>query len=177
MNQLIEKNRIQTLISDSENLLIFGIIIVVTIIVVAVVRKYLQKKLEKKAKQKSANITSFSFILHVVTATIYLFGFGWALLSLPISATFAHSLFAGAGASTLILGFTSHQVLSNVMSGVFLILKRSFKINDMVEIQGHRGKVIELNLHDTIIEDEEKNKIIIPNSLISNGVIKNIKNN
>ena len=29
---------------------------------------------------------------------------------------------------------------------------------------------------DTIIEDEDKNMIIIPNSMISNGVIKNIKN-
>ena len=175
MTQLIEKSKIQTLLTDSESLLIFGIIVVATIIFATVVGKYLQKKLEKKAKQQNADITSFSFIRHVVKAIIYLFGFGWALLSLPISATFAHSLFAGAGASALILGFASQQVLSNVMSGIFLIMKRPFKINDVVEIQGHKGKVIELNLHDTIIEDEESNIIIIPNALISNGVIKNIK--
>jgi small-conductance mechanosensitive channel len=167
-------NKLKTLLADSESLVIFGIIIAVTILIAVIVGNYLQRKLIKKAKEQNVDITSFSFIKHVVTATIYLFGFGWALLSLPISATFAHSLFAGAGASTLILGFASQQVLSNVMSGVFLIIKRPFKINDIIEIQGNKGKVLELNLHDTIIEDEEKNRIIIPNALISNGVIKNM---
>jgi len=53
-----------------------------------------------------------------------------------------------------------------------LVLKKSFKINDLVEIQGSTGRVLELNLHDSIIEYEEKYKITIPNNLISNGVIK-----
>ena len=156
-------------------MLIFGIIILATIILATVIGKYLQKKFERKANDQSVYITKFSFIRHILTATIYLFGFGWALLSLPISATFTHSLFAGAGVFTLILVFASKQVLSFVISGIFLISKRPFKINDTEEMQGHKGKVKELNLHDTIIEDEDNNKIIIPNSLILNGVIKNIK--
>ena len=65
--------------------------------------------------------------------------------------------------------------MSNILSGTFLIINKPFKINDIIEIQSNHGKVLELNLHDTIIEDEEGNKIIIPNSLISNGVIKNKK--
>ena len=169
--------KLSELMQDSESLILFGIIIAATIIVAAIFGRYLQRKLSKRAEEQNADITSFLFIKHVLTGTIYLFGFGWALLILPISATFAHSLFAGAGASTLILGFASQQVLSNVMSGIFLILKKPFKINDIVEIQGNRGKVLELNLHDTIIEDDEKNRIIIPNALISNGVIKNINKN
>lgn len=161
--------------SDSVSLIVFGIIVTATIILASFVGKYLQTLLEKKSKEQNADITSFLFIKHVIRATIYLFGFGWAMLSLPISSNFGHSLFAGAGMSTLILGFASQQILGNLMSGIFLIIQKPFKVNDIIEIQGNRGKVLELNLHDTIIEDAENNVVIIPNALVSNGIIKNIK--
>jgi small conductance mechanosensitive channel len=95
----------------------------------------------------------------LIIATIYFVGFGWAFLTLPITKTFAHSLLAGAGASTLIIGFASKQVLSNMISGVFIIMNKPFKINDLIEIQGNHGKVIEIALHDTIIENEEDDRI------------------
>ncbi len=168
-------DKIKSLMSDSGNLFVFGFVVIATIILASFVGKYLQRLLEKKSKEQNADITSFLFIKHVIRATIYLFGFGWAMLSLPISSNFGHSLFAGAGMSTLILGFASQQILGNLMSGIFLIIQKPFKVNDIIEIQGNRGKVLELNLHDTIIEDAENNIIIIPNALVSNGIIKNIK--
>ena len=168
-------DKVKTVFSDSTSFIIFGLIVTATIILASIVGKYLKNVLEKKSKEQNADITSFLFIKHVIRATIYFFGLGWAFLTLPISANFAQSLFAGAGASTLILGFASQQILSNLMSGVFLIVKKPFKVNDIIEIQGNRGRVVELNLHDTIIEDADNNTIIIPNALISNGIIKNLK--
>lgn len=173
----MDKSKFQLLIADSESLITFGIIVVSTIILAFIVQKYIKRKLQKKVVNENFDFTSFTFIRHIIVATIYLFGFGWALLSLPISATFAHSLFAGASVSTLILGFSSQQVLSNVMSGIYVVIRKSYKINDVIEFQGNRGKVIEINLNETIIEDADMNKIIIPNSLISNGIIKNISKN
>ena len=159
--------------AETESLIQFGLIVLLTIIIAWIIGKYFQKKLGDKLESQNDDITSFLFIKHAIKAIIYLFGFGWAFLTLPISSTYAHSLFAGAGASSLILGFASQQVLSNLMSGIFLVLKKPFKINDIITVAGSTGKVKELNLHDTILEDEEKNIITIPNSLISNGVIKN----
>ncbi len=176
MKEITTTDKLGSLLADSETLITFGLIVAATFLIASLVGRYMQRVLRKKAEEQKADITSFVFVKHVITTTIYLFGLGWALLSLPISVTFAHSLFAGAGVSTLILGFASQQVLGNVMSGIFLILKRPFKIGDTIEIQGNQGKVIELNLHDTVIEEENGNCIIIPNALISNGIIKNIKN-
>jgi small-conductance mechanosensitive channel len=168
-------NRIKSLLADSESLLIFGIIAVATIITALVVGKYLNRVLIRKTKDHNIDVTRFLFIKQFVTVIIYLVGFGWAFLSLPISANFGQALFAGAGASTLIVGFASQQILSNFMSGIVLVVKKPFKINDTIEIQGNKGKVIEINLHDTVLADKENNFIIIPNSLISNSVIKNIR--
>jgi small conductance mechanosensitive channel len=161
------------LLSDSESLIIFGVILVATILAASFTSRYLKKLLLRKTKNEHIDITSFLFMKHVIVATIYLVGIGWGFLHLPISKHFAHTLLAGAGASTLIVGFASQQVLSNMVSGIFIIINKPCRIDDHIEIQGQIGKVIEITLHDTIIENDKKEKIIIPNSLISNSIIKN----
>ena len=170
-------DKTKSILADSETLIIFGIIVLATVTIASLAGKYLQRLLKRKSEDQKIDITSFVFLNHIIVATIYFFGLGWALLTLPISKNFAHSLFAGAGASTLLLGFASQQILSNIMSGVFLIIKKPFKINDIIEIQGNRGRVIELDLHAITIEDEKKDKILIPNSMISNGIIRNVNKN
>lgn len=168
-------DKLKEIFKDTDHLLFFAVAIVLTILIAKVVGNYLTKVLLRKSNEQHSNVTSFLFIKHVVIIFIYLFGLGWAFYTLPISKNFSHSLFAGAGISTVIIGFASQQLLGNMMSGVLLIMKKQFKIGDIIEVNGNRGKVLELTLHDTIMEDAEKNIIIIPNSMISNGVIKNIK--
>ncbi|HMS29723.1 MAG TPA: mechanosensitive ion channel [Saprospiraceae bacterium] len=110
-----------------------------------------------------------------MTSIIYLIGFGWALLILPITQTFAHSLFAGAAISSLILGFASQQLFSNLINGVYPVIVIPFKIVDLVQIQDNTGHVRVINLNSTIIEDNDQKKIIIPSSLILNNVIVILK--
>lgn len=150
----------------------FIVIVLATISIDAIIRKYLNGKIMNKAEEHHIDATSFIFISHMITAIIYLFGFGWALLVLPVTHTFAHSLLAGAGASTLILGFASQQLFTNLISGVFLVINRPFKIGDLIEFQGAKGIVTEINLNATIIKDQDNNRIIIPSSLILNASIK-----
>jgi small conductance mechanosensitive channel len=167
--------KISNLLADTESLIIFGVIVAATIIFATFVNKYFLKKIKNKTEELSVDLTSFMFIKRIITLTIYLVGIGWGLLALPITKNFAHSLLAGAGATTLIIGFASQHILSNMMSGIFIMLNKPFKINDRIDIQGNNGKVIEINWHDTIIENENSDRIIIPNSVISSSIIKNIK--
>jgi|WetSurSiteA1Bulk_404760.scaffolds.fasta_scaffold31188_1 small-conductance mechanosensitive channel len=169
--------RINTLISDTESLIIFGAIILVTIICAAILNRYLLRKLRSKNRDMSIDITKFLFLKHILILTVYLVGIGWGLLILPITKSFAHSFLAGAGATILIIGLASQQILSNMISGVFIVLNKSFKINDIIEIQGNRGKVIEITWHDSIIENENKDRITIPNSLITSTLLKKVKRN
>jgi len=167
--------RLKNLLSDSEALILFGVIVVVTIIIASIVNRYFLKRITKSKIDLKIDVTSFIFIKHLIVLTIYFIGIGWGLLILPITKGFAHTLLAGAGATTLILGLASQQILSNLMSGIFIILNKSFKINDVIEIQGNKGKVNEINWHDTIIENENNDFVVIPNSLISNGLYKKMK--
>ncbi len=42
------------------------------------------------------------------------------------------SLFAGAGIFAAILGFTSQQVFSNIISGIFIVISKPFRVGDIV---------------------------------------------
>lgn len=169
---MVELNK---LFNNSESVIIFLAIIGLTILFANILSKYLQKLITERTKDHQVDITSFVFLKHLIVAVVYFLGFGWALLILPITQTFAHSLLAGAGATTLILGFASQQIFSNLFSGIFLVLNRPFKINDIIEFQGSKGKVIEISLNSTIIQDENGDKIIIPSSLILADKIKLVK--
>jgi len=145
-----------------------------TILFASIVNRYFLKRITKRKIEQKIDATSLIFIKHLIVIIIYFIGIGWGFLILPITKGFAHTLLAGAGATTLILGLASQQILSNLMSGIFIILNKSFKINDVIEIQGNIGKVNEMNWHDTIIENENNDIVVIPNSLISNGLYKKI---
>lgn len=166
--------RLDNLLTDSEALLYAAIVFGLTIVVATLVNTYLFRKVHKKAKESDVDPTNFIFLKNIIVLTIYLVGIGWALLILPITKNFAKTILAGAGASTLIIGFASQQVLSNMMSGIFIILNKPFRVNDRIMIQGNEGRVVEINWHDTVIEDDKLNRVIIPNSMISNNVVKNL---
>jgi small-conductance mechanosensitive channel len=164
-------NRINNLISDTESLIIFSAIIVFTIIISWWIRKGPMNRIIKRISDSDADTTSAIFIRNIVQLTIYLIGFGWAFLSLPINRNFAHTFFAGAGVTTLIIGFSAQQILGNLISGLFIILNKPFRIGDLIEVQGNRGKVIKITWHDTIIENENKTITVIPNSVVTSNII------
>lgn len=165
---------IKRIFTQYQSIIFFVMMVLVTIITAVLVSKYLQRKIVEKTIDHPIDITSFVFLKHMIVAIVYFLGFGWALLSLPITHTFAHSLLAGAGATTLILGIASQQLFKSLISGVFLVVNRPFKINDVIEFQESKGKVIEINLNSTLLQDDEGNQIIIPSSLLLSDKIKNI---
>ena len=59
------------------------------------------------------------------------------------------------------------------MSGIFLVIFKPFRINDHITINNFTGTVEDINLRQVVVKDAENNRIIIPNSVISNQIILN----
>ena len=59
------------------------------------------------------------------------------------------------------------------MSGIFLVIFKPFRINDRITINNFTGTVEDINLRQVVLKDVENNRIIIPNSVISNQIILN----
>ncbi len=93
---------------------------------------------------------------------------------IPSLRTLSVSLFAGAGIVAVIIGFASQHAFANIVSGVFIVIFKPFRVGDRITIGANlRGIVEDINLRHTVIKTFENKRIIVPNSVISNEYVEN----
>ena len=67
-------------------------------------------------------------------------------------------------------GFAFKDMLSNFISGILIFIYEPFSLGDIIEVEGKKGKVIDINLRYVTIESENQN-ILVPNSISVSKVI------
>lgn len=77
------------------------------------------------------------------------------------------------GAAGLAVGLALQGTLSNVSAGVMLLFFRPFKVGDYVDVGGTAGTVESVGLFSTALNTPDNVHIIVPNSEIYGGTIKN----
>jgi small-conductance mechanosensitive channel len=94
--------------------------------------------------------------------------------AVPNLRTVANSLLAGAGILAVAVGFASQHALSNIISGIFIVVFKPFRVNDRLHIRNQFNGIVEdITLRHTVIRDFQNRRILIPNSVISDEVIVN----
>ena len=107
-----------------------------------------------------------NIIYYVILAAVIVMALG----QLGVQTT---SLIAVMGAAGLAIGLALKDSLSNLASGVMLVLTRPFKRGDFVDVAGTSGKVTEIKLFSTVLQTPDNKKLIIPNGQITSDVITN----
>jgi small-conductance mechanosensitive channel len=97
-------------------------------------------------------------------------GFGIALDTLGIN---LGTLFAAGAIFAIGLGFAMQNIAQNFVSGVILLLERSIKPGDVMEVEGRFVQVREMGIRATIARTLDDEEIIIPNSTIVQSAVKN----
>lgn len=80
-------------------------------------------------------------------------------------------------AAGLAVGLALQGTLSNVSAGVMLLLFRPFKVGDYIDAGGVAGSVESIGLFATSLNTSDNVHIIVPNSRIYGGTIKNFSHN
>ncbi|MFP5382443.1 MAG: mechanosensitive ion channel family protein [Gammaproteobacteria bacterium] len=83
------------------------------------------------------------------------------------------SMLAVLGAAGLAIGLALKDSLSNIASGVLMVAFRPFRVGDFVETAGQLGKVQKISVFYTELLTPDNKLVIIPNSLVTGGVITN----
>ncbi|HKQ10359.1 MAG TPA: mechanosensitive ion channel domain-containing protein [Rhizomicrobium sp.] len=83
------------------------------------------------------------------------------------------SLIALLGAAGLAIGLALQGTLSNVASGVMLLILRPFRIYDKIKVADVAGTVREIGLFRTEIVTDDGNFVSIPNATLFSGTIIN----
>ncbi len=152
----------------------FMVIILGTLLVAYIFRVLFNQLIRSSTRVMKNDPTSYKFMKYGISFVIYVVGFSWAVYEIPQLRTVANSLLAGAGILAVALGFASQHALKNIISGMFIVIFKPFKVNDRLKLNnGMAGIVEDISLRHTVIRDFENRKIIIPNSIISEEVIVN----
>ena len=77
------------------------------------------------------------------------------------------------GAAGLAIGLSLQGSLSNFAGGMLIILFKPFRVGDSIEAQGVIGTVCEIQIFVTKLISANNQTILIPNGILSNGIITN----
>lgn len=159
LSSIIEKDSLTKLV-----LALFGFIIAWYIINIATF--YFKKLLYKRKVDKTIIPFASSLFSWALRASLFIF----IATYLGFETT---SFVALLGAFGFAFGMALQGALGNLAGGVLILVNRPYKVDDLVEMQGHIGNVKEIQIFNTILTSPENKTIIIPNGAISNGNIVN----
>ncbi len=77
------------------------------------------------------------------------------------------------GLTSVAIGFSLKDVLSNYISGVILLSARPFHIGDQVVIEGYEGTIMQVQLRSTTLKTYDGRMIYIPNQEVFQASITN----
>jgi len=150
----------------------------VAAILIFIVGKWLSKKISQlvvKLMDKSeVDETRVSFLSGIV---YYMLLAGVVLAAVSQLGINTTSLLTILGAAGLAVGLALKDSLSNFAAGVMLILFHPFRVGDMVSAGGVTGKIEKITIFNTIMNTPDNQRVIVPNSVITGGVITNVTAN
>lgn len=83
-------------------------------------------------------------------------------------------LLGAAGIVTLAVGFASQTSVSNIISGLFLVVERSVEVGDVITVNGRTGEVLSVDLLSTKLRTFDNLLVRIPNETMVKAEIVNL---
>lgn len=126
-------------------------------------------KLYSLRNESTVSLTSlFEYLTKVL---IFSIGFLIIIQSIGLEIT---ALITAFGVGSLSIGLAFQNTLSNLISGVNIIVSRKIRPGDYIKLKdGEEGYVVDVELKYTVIQDIYNNIIVIPNSQLIDASFKN----
>ena len=109
----------------------------------------------------------------IKTAVGYLGVFVAAALALAQLGLSLDRIAIVAGALSVGIGFGLQSIVNNFVSGLILLWERSIRVGDWIVVGNEQGYVRRINVRATEIETFDRAEVIVPNSNLVSGVVKN----
>ncbi len=116
--------------------------------------------------------TLYKVIMSILKWVVIVGGLVSVLAFLGVNPT---ALLISAGVITLVVGLSAQNLISDILAGLFIVIEGEYLIDDIVVIDGYRGKVKSVGIRTTSIVDVGGNVKVINNSEIKTVV--NLTNN
>lgn len=148
------------------------ILAVIVLVIGIFLSRFLKGYFKKGADRMVSHSTVANLIANIAT-TIFMLLVIFLVLGILNLTTALQSLLAGAGVVGLAIGLAFQDPLLNLFSGIMISTRNFFNIGDLVELEGHFGKVRRISLRSTYIETLQGQEVILPNKTVTESAIKN----
>ena len=125
-------------------------------------RKSMAKRLSPQMAMLFTKVISYTLLVIIVLMLMKEFG---------IKLT---PLLGAAGVVGIAVGFAAQTSLSNLISGVFLILERPFAVGDLIRVESHTGLVQSIDLLSVKLRTFDNTIIRIPNETMIKSAVTNV---
>ncbi len=149
------------------------LIFIVSLLLIRIINEFAQQWMKEwKAKTRTtADERLIPFLqkiiktVIIILSVIFIFN-AWRINISPLLAT--------AGIAGLAIGLAVKDSLSNILGGLQLVLDRTFKVGDKVQLEsGETGVILDIGLRSTKLKTYDNEVIYIPNGYLANAKIKN----
>ncbi|MFA1609834.1 mechanosensitive ion channel family protein [Halobellus rubicundus] len=145
-----------------------GVYAVSKLAVVPLVAKLLDRRGIEPHVRKPLTLVVYGLLVFVAVGLAFSFaGFGNILVALSTVTA----------AATLAIGFAMQDVLKNFVAGVFIYTDEPFRTGDWIEWEGNSGYVEDISLRVSRVRTFDNEHLTVPNSQLTDGVIKNYDKN
>lgn len=157
---------------STNSLIGIGVVLVIAIALNRVIIWLINRSL-MKADDKGDR-TKIKFFKHAATVIIWILAVAGVVYMIPTLRALSVTMFAGAGIMVAVVGFAAQQAFANVVSGIFIVVSKPYRVGDLVRVQDTIfGVVDDITLRHTVIKNFQNQRVVIPNSVMGNEVIVN----
>jgi len=133
------------------------------------------RKVERRIEIHLSDATGLRFASAFIQILIYVVACIFYAHLIPELRALATAVLAGAGVVSVVVGLAAQSTLSNLISGVSLVMNRAVSIGDKVKLTTPIGlttaTVEQLSLGYTVLRDLEGNEILVPNSIMVSNIL------
>lgn len=143
-------------------LIVSALIYFVYRVVMSAINRVLRKR---KFPVNTFNV--LKLLVRVVTIVLYIVAL---IVIIEIPDVYLVSLTSISG---IIIGFAATEIMSQIISGIYIISTKPFGVNDFVQLGDAEGIVLEIGMNYTVIQRIDGTLVKIPNKKILDSKVKN----
>ena len=123
-------------------------------------------KLEQKF---NLNLTAHYLFKDILKYTVIIIAFAWILHVLGIN---LESIIISLGVVGIVIGLASQDIVSNFISGIFVISDSRIQVGEVIEVNDYKGTIKKVGFRNTTMINQDNFEITIPNSVLSKNIYK-----
>jgi MscS family membrane protein len=148
-------------------------ILVVVVMLLRIITNFSRHWLEEWAAQtaSTADDRLIPLVAKILKTVTIILGFFFIFDTWDINLS---PLLATAGLAGIAIGFAVRDSLANILGGIQLVLDKTFKVGDKIELEsGEMGEILDIGIRSTKLRTYDNEVIYIPNGSLANTKIKN----